>query len=58
MTSSNCYFVDGELNAYFAAETRVCFRYYHGNTGDLRAVTDSILVTNSLSSSLNGVSAH
>lgn len=33
--------------ALIAAETRVVFRYYHGNTGDLRAVTDSIVVRNS-----------
>ncbi|XP_067951788.1 E3 ubiquitin-protein ligase HECW1-like [Watersipora subatra] len=32
-------------------ETRICFRYYHGNTGNLRAVTEPILVRNSLASS-------
>jgi len=41
---------------YFTAETRVCFRYYHGNTGQLHAYTQSILVRNPTASSSHGVS--
>jgi hypothetical protein len=30
----------------FSASTRVCFRYYHGTDGDLRAISSSMIIKN------------
>ncbi len=32
---------------YVSAQTKVCFRYYHGETGDIRAISPAIVVHNS-----------
>ncbi|KAG1953632.1 E3 ubiquitin-protein ligase HECW1 [Pimephales promelas] len=45
-----------EASLYFMeAETKVCFKYYHGLSGALRATTPSVTVRNPLSSALKPV---
>ncbi|KAF6025605.1 HECW1 [Bugula neritina] len=44
-------------SAFTAPETKVCFRYYHGNTGQLHAYTQSILVRNPTASSSHGAAS-
>jgi hypothetical protein len=41
----------------FSAETKICFKYYHGVSGALRATTPSVTVKNSAAPVSLGVSS-